>query len=75
MTKKLTLHIDTITLERFDKLLSDATIPVTHRALWLLLTEVRQFGLRTLASRSGDHPGTRRRRALQPLTARRHQSR
>ncbi|MEV7356857.1 hypothetical protein [Kitasatospora sp. NPDC091276] len=35
------MHIDTITPQRFDELLSDATIPVAHRALWVLLTEVK----------------------------------
>ncbi|MFJ7274240.1 hypothetical protein [Kitasatospora sp. NPDC098663] len=41
MTKELTLHIDTITPQRFDELLWDSTIPVAHRALWVLLTEVK----------------------------------
>ncbi|MFJ2864921.1 hypothetical protein [Kitasatospora sp. NPDC087314] len=41
MTEELTLHIDTITPQRFDELLSDSTIPVAHRALWVLLAEVK----------------------------------
>ncbi|MER8099158.1 IS630 family transposase [Kitasatospora sp. NPDC094016] len=31
------MHIDTITPRRFNELLSDATIPVAHRALWVAL--------------------------------------
>ncbi|MFF2075458.1 hypothetical protein [Kitasatospora sp. NPDC058162] len=35
------MHLDTITPQRFDELISDSTIPVAHRALWVLLAEVK----------------------------------
>ncbi|KJS58467.1 hypothetical protein [Streptomyces rubellomurinus] len=44
MTEELTLHIDTMTPQRFAELLSDSTVPAAHRALWALLAEV-EFNL------------------------------
>ncbi|WP_052848308.1 hypothetical protein [Streptomyces avicenniae] len=65
----MTITADPLTPDRFDALLTDATVPVVHRALWALLweTDIRVLDLLALDVTDAAPDGRRIRPGAPPL--------